>query len=267
MSSPALTSSSDVPLFRPRRLTRRKAALVHLCISAAIGIAALVLLIGIWYPPPYFSAAGADQLALLLVGVDVVIGPLLTFIVFKPGKKGLAFDLTVIAILQLGALAYGLHTMAVSRPVFLVFAVDRFELVAANQIADVDLAKGMEDRFRQRSWKGPLLVYGEMPTDPKEHAELAFSGAEGRDLQNQPKYFRDYGSNARKVAEHARSLSELAPAGTEPNALLDAWLSRHSMRPEDVRWVPVIARRKDAAVLVAKGSGEVLATLPIEPPW
>jgi hypothetical protein len=262
-----MTSELDAPLPPRRTMTRRNAALTHLFISVVIGIAALLLLLGVWYPPPYFSAAGADQLALLLVGVDVAIGPLLTFVVFKPGKKGLVFDLCVIAALQLGALVYGLYTVAVSRPVFLVFAVDRFELVAANQISDADLAKGTEDRFRRRSWKGPLLVYGEMPTDPQEHSELAFSGAEGRDLQNQPKYFRDYTQNARKVAEHARALTELASMRPNARTMLDTWLARHSMREEDVRWVPVIARHRDASVLVASTSGEVLDTLPIEPRW
>jgi hypothetical protein len=29
----------------------------------------------LWYPAPYFSAMGGDQLLLLVVGVDVVIGP------------------------------------------------------------------------------------------------------------------------------------------------------------------------------------------------
>lgn len=251
-----------------RHLTRTRAALLHLGISVVIGICAMALLFGVWYPPPYFSAAGADQLALLLIGVDVGIGPLLTFIVFKPGKKGLKFDLFVIAALQLGALVYGLHTVAVSRPVFLVFAVDRFELVAANQIADADLKQGEEERFRQRSWKGPLLVYGEMPTDPKEQSELTFSGVEGRDLQNLPKYFRDYDRNAAKVAEHAKDLATLrSQIDASSMAELDSWLQRHTLSDADVRWVPVVSRRKDATVLVARGSGKVLAALPIEPPW
>ena len=47
------------------------------------------------------------MLILLMIGVDVVIGPLLTLIVFDPKKKHLKFDLVVIAALQLAALAYG----------------------------------------------------------------------------------------------------------------------------------------------------------------
>lgn len=248
-------------------MTRKKAVLLHLAVSALLGAASMALLFGLWYPPPYFSAAGAGRLALLLIGVDVGLGPLLTFVVYKPGKKGLKFDLFVIAGLQLAALAYGLHAAAVSRPVFLVFAVDRFELVAANQISDADLALGTEARFRRRSWTGPQLVYGEMPTDPKERSELAFSGTEGRDLQNQPRYFRDYEANAAKVAAHLHDLDDLRrKADAAGLAVLDRWEQQHG-RSDQVGWAPVIAQRADVTMLVDRRSGKVLAALPITPPW
>src|SRR4051812_12853702 len=111
-------------------MTRWKAAAIHSLISVAVGLIAGALLLGLWYPPPYFHAAGAQELILLLVGVDLVIGPLLTLIVFRWGKPGLAFDLTVISLLQAAALVYGLAIVLQSRPVFLVATVDRFVLVS-----------------------------------------------------------------------------------------------------------------------------------------
>ena len=104
-------------------MSRWKAAAIHLSISAAIGLVVGALLLLVWYPPPYFHAAGADQLVLLLVGVDLVLGPLLTLILFRSGKKGLKFDLAMIAVLQTTALVYGLSVVLQSRPVFLVSAV------------------------------------------------------------------------------------------------------------------------------------------------
>src|SRR4029078_12975478 len=110
-------------------MSRWKAAGIHLSISLLIGLIVGALLFGVWYPPPYFHAAGADQLVLLLVSVDIVLGPLLTLVVFKSGKWGLKFDLTLIAVMQTIALVYGLSVVLRSRPVFLVAAVDRFVLV------------------------------------------------------------------------------------------------------------------------------------------
>src|SRR5262249_35748019 len=111
-------------------MTRWKAATIHSSISAIIAIAVGALLFGVWYPPPYFHAAGADELVLLLVGVDLAIGPLLTLIVFRPGKWGLKFDLVAIGVLQSAALIYGMSVVLQSRPVFLVGVFDRFNLVA-----------------------------------------------------------------------------------------------------------------------------------------
>ena len=92
-------------------LNRWKASLFHLVISAAIGVAVVTLMLVVWYPRPYFKAMGGDTLILLLIGVDVVIGPLITLIVFNPKKKASSSTSTVIAALQLAALAYGCNVM------------------------------------------------------------------------------------------------------------------------------------------------------------
>src|SRR3982751_1527004 len=107
-------------------MSRWKAAAIHLSISAAIAVIACALFFVVWYPGTYFHAAGADELVILLVGVDLAIGPLLTLIVFRSGKRGLRFDLTSIAIAQAVALMYGAHVVLQSRPIFLVAALDRF---------------------------------------------------------------------------------------------------------------------------------------------
>ena len=67
----------------------------------------------------------------LVMSVDVVLGPVLTFAVFNRAKgvRHLRRDLAVIGVLQTAALAYGLHTVYIVRPVAMVFEVDRFRLV------------------------------------------------------------------------------------------------------------------------------------------
>ena len=110
-------------------ISRWKAAGLHLLISVFVAILAGSLIYFVWYPPPYFKVAGGNNLMLLIMGVDVVVGPLLTLTIFKAGKKGLRFDLTVIALLQITAFCYGLRVIALARPVFVVAAVDRFVLL------------------------------------------------------------------------------------------------------------------------------------------
>src|SRR5688572_18497634 len=165
-----------------RTMTRWNAAGIHLGISALIAAIVLAVIYLVWYPAPYFKAMGGDQLLLLLIGVDVVIGPLITLIVYKAGKKGLTFDLAVIAFLQTAALVYGVSIAAQARPVYSVFVVDRFETVAANAVDPAEQAKVKRPEFQSPSWTGPHRVGVVKPADAEEANRVLFAIAEGKDL-------------------------------------------------------------------------------------
>jgi hypothetical protein len=245
-------------------MTRWKAAAIHSLISVAVGLIAGALLLCLWYPPPYFHAAGADELILLLVGVDLVIGPLLTLIVFRPGKRGLAFDLTVIAVLQAAALVYGLAIVLQSRPVFLVATVDRFVLVAANEITDEDLAAGSEEAFRTRSWTGPRLAAAELPTDPEQRNKLLDLTLAGRDLQNLPRYYRPYASDKNNLLARAKPLAQLRQSAKDLGPLND-WLSAGHRKEDAIVWLPLQARKEDLVMLLDARTAEPLGALAIDP--
>src|SRR5690348_2121328 len=114
-----------------RAISRWRAAAIHLGLSALVATLVLFAIRFMWYPGALFGAAGGLKLFLLIAAVDVAIGPLCTLVVFRQGKKGLAFDLATIAILQVVALSYGSWVLFDSRPAWIVFVVDRFELVRA----------------------------------------------------------------------------------------------------------------------------------------
>ena len=62
-------------------LPRVRAFLIHFVASTFVALLALGLVFGLWYPHPLQKAAGVTMLYLLLIGVDLVIGPLLTLVV------------------------------------------------------------------------------------------------------------------------------------------------------------------------------------------
>lgn len=246
-------------------MSRWKAALIHLSISACIGALALGLLLGVWYPPPYFRAAGADELVLLLVGVDLTLGPLLTLIVFKSGKKGLKLDLALIGLAQLGALVYGMSVVAQTRPVFLVSTVDHFSLISADDIAPEDLAAGSTPEFRSLSWTGPRLVGTARPSDQKERSELLFSGLKGKDIDRLPKYYVAYASDAANVLARAQPMDRLLPNDAEARRVADAWLQSHHRSRESVAWLPIKARRRDITMLLDRETGQPLGAIGVNP--
>ena len=150
---------------------RIKAFNLHLIISALIALAVVIVVFYLWYPAPLHTAVGVTQIFLILLAVDVVLGPLLTLLVYKVGKKTLAMDLTVIVLLQISALCYGLWTVAEGRPAWLVFAADRFDLV---RVLDIDERKldQADLNYRQPSVLGPQWVAAVNPTDSEVRNDI-----------------------------------------------------------------------------------------------
>src|SRR5690554_666080 len=157
---------------------RLHAFAIHFAISALIALAVIGLVFFIWYPAPLHTAVGVTQIFLILLAVDVVLGPLLTLLVYKVGKKTLVMDLTVIALLQLSALGYGLWTVAEGRPAWLVFSVDRFELVRINDIDERKLDEAA-NAFKTPSWFGPQWVAAQNPTNTDARNTLMFEALMG----------------------------------------------------------------------------------------
>lgn len=247
-------------------MSRWKAASLHLCISIVVAGIASALLWGIWYPPPYFHAGGAGKLLALVVGVDVSIGPLLTLLVFKSGKSGMKFDLAVIGLLQAAALVYGFHVLVNSRPVFMAAAVDRFVIVAAENIAPADLAKASRPEWRHLSWTGPVLVGATLPTNEKQAQALMFSSLQGgKDIQDLPERYVPYASVAAAMLKRAHLLVLLRKL--HPNAVdeIDRWLAQRHLRDADVVWLPIQARRWDMVMMMDAKSGEPIGPIPLDP--
>ena len=103
-------------------MNRYKAAAVHLTISVLVFIALLGIIITVWYPGVLFNISGGWTGLKLVMGVDVILGPLLTLIVFKAGKPGLKFDLGCIATAQIVCMAAGLYIVYSERPLALIMA-------------------------------------------------------------------------------------------------------------------------------------------------
>lgn len=247
-------------------MTRFKAAGLHLFISIVLACAMGALLYFVWFPKPWFVAAGASTLILLLMGVDVCIGPLLTLIAFNPNKRRslLRLDLTVIMLLQTIAFFYGLSVITHARPVFIVAEVDRYVVVAADQIADADLAQGKQPAFRQRSWHGPRLV-GAVPPASASIGFIKKVLATGKDIDRLPRFYVAYSQVADALMQHARPLSTLHPHSTRQRQALQHWQARAAQTGMRLGYLPVTRQDHDYTAIVDRKSAKPLAVLAIDP--
>jgi hypothetical protein len=245
-------------------MNRYKASLSHFGISLAVAGLVYVAVRYFWYPGPLFEVAGGLELLLLIISVDVTLGPLITLIIFKPGKWGLMFDLTVIATLQFAALIYGLHSIAESRPVYITFVKDRFELVRAGELEDADIAQGAPG-FDSLSWFGYRLAGARLPKDPKEqlkHMDLAILGS--KDVHLFPKLYVPYEQVAADAARVSGSMAKLRSLNPAGSAEVDA-LVRAGGSEEAYGFLPMRAGKRDMTVVVRRRDGAVIALSALRP--
>ena len=108
--------------------SRLKPAFIHLAASAALAPLVAAVVFGLWFPGVYRQFSGGTELFILVVGVDLALGPLITLVIFDRRKPlaELRRDVAIVIVLQLAALVYGLHMVSISRPVVLALEEDRF---------------------------------------------------------------------------------------------------------------------------------------------
>jgi hypothetical protein len=247
-----------------RSLTRYQATTGHVVISLVIGLLVLGLMLFLWYPSPLFVAMGGGELLFLIVGVDVFIGPLITLIIFNPKKKSLVFDLSVIALLQMAALGYGIVAMYSGRPVYIVATDMGFKVVSAAELDPKDIADAHFDDYKTLSLTGPRLVGTKPPEDPKIRSDLAFSSAFGLGVESFPKYYVPFDEVRKEMIDLAKPVNRLDLNETD-SRILTRYLQEQSKREQDVKCLPVVAKRQQLMAIIDAENGAFLSMLPIKP--
>ena len=148
-------------------VTRKQAFLTHLLISMAIFFVLLYLIIFYWYPSYYFHIDGGYRGITTIFFVDVVLGPGLTLLVFKPGKPSLKFDMSVIVILQIVALSWGIKSIYLERPMLTVFYDGKFSCMNYSEISEFNL-----ERLAIKDETPPLLAVLPRPNTHKEYQDM-----------------------------------------------------------------------------------------------
>ena len=147
---------------KPLLITKLKATAVHLSMSIAVFVYLAYQIYYNWYPEPYFSIDGGWAAIRLVGAVDLVLGPLITFLIFDLSKsrRAILFDLLIILIIQLGALAYGVHTTYTQRPVAIVM-IPEFVVSATMEHYGNSLTSA-SDLYRY-SDERPPIIYSDFP--------------------------------------------------------------------------------------------------------
>ncbi len=243
-------------------MTKLRAFAIHLTASATIILTFLGTMLLVWYPSPYFEIDGGWKVWGILAGVNMV-GPLLTLIVFKPGKPGLKFDLSCILLIQLIALIYGGTIIYQQRPAFVVFGVDRFTTVPA---AEVDFDQLQYPELKRVVGIKPILAEAKPPNDPKHGEELFAVLLEGqKDLEFRPELYQPYQPDLQHLRSRSIDLSQIAALNTDAKHAINAFLASRGGQMENYLYLPLKGRDTDIVMVLSPENGLPVGSISIDP--
>lgn len=245
--------------------TRLRATLTHLLASAGLVGAGFGTLFWLWYSPGLWNLAGISRTLWMLLAGATLAGPLMTLVAFRPNKPGLRTDMAVIAAIQIAFLALAVFAFGRVRPVFLVAAMDRFELVRAAELDPKDLAAAKAE-YRHLPWTGPQVVGIDMPEDNDARYQLIMSGLAGKDVHLLPRLYTRYQASAAGIARKALPLSTLAQQGSTAKQRLEAALANSGRTAQETTSVPIRGPNYAAStMLIDRTTGEIVQPVAINP--
>lgn len=245
---------------------RGLAAGVHFIGSGLIALLAAWLVFGIWFPHPYRHVSGGLELFGLVVSVDLLLGPVLTLCVFNRAKprRELFLDLSVIVLLQMAALAYGLVTVFQARPVYLVHEVDRFQVVTAADVDPLELAKAAPE-FQKLPLHGVRMIGVRKSQSLDEMMKSVESALAGKDVARMPERWQVLdATHQAQMQERGRDAAFLRSRATDGGVALDGLLAQAGLNAAEVIGLPLVSRRSDWTVLLKRSDLSIVGYLPIE---
>lgn len=220
-----------------------KAFIYHFIFSFALIGGLSFFIVTLWYPGIWASEIGGYKLVVMMLLVDLAVGPLCVGLSYKPHKtrKANVFDITVITLCQLIFFGIGAWTISISRPVYIVFDTDRFELIVDQ---DIDRTKLPESGIFSSV---PLLKSAQMAVvdvettvpDEEERINVNNDAVFGLDISKFPRYYVPYeGEKIDRVLNLAKGYEQFAKTD-EAKKMADDFIKKHNLSEAEFKWLPI----------------------------
>src|SRR3984957_8620562 len=193
---------------------RLKAFGLHLLGSCVVLTLVLGTLYLGWYRWPGWFLADALTVVMVLAGVDLALGPLLTFVIARADKprRELARDIAIIVVVQICALVYGAMSLWNGRPLYYAFSEDVLQLVQAYDIDEHEWALGSEQnaKLAPHWYSMPRWIWAPLPQDENEREKIVRSAVSGGDnVISMPRYFRTWHEGLPELHKQLKKLDDI----------------------------------------------------------
>lgn len=237
----------------------------HALLSLTVGGLAAMLVFCVWYPMPYRDMMKVGNIFMVILIVDVVCGPLLTLILASPRKSHRErwVDFGLVGLIQVAALAYGLHSVWLARPAVLAFERDRFVVLSANEIEAEQLPKAPEG-LRALPFSGVLHVGTRRAASNKEFFESVDTGLAGISPGMRPTWWVPMSTQTDELRERVQPLSELMARRPESAETLRKAAAATSLPTEQLTYLPLTATKTKDWVALLNPSLIVVGYAPVD---
>jgi hypothetical protein len=238
---------------------------LHFLATAFLGAIAAALIFLVWFPSPFATMVGGTELFILVVGCDLVLGPLLSLVIYDPRKTRLALiiDYSVVGTVQIATLVYGVYIVAGTRPVEVAFSRDRLEVVTAREISESELAAALLPEYRSLSLSGPRYISIQVPAADQQDA--LFQSVSGNEEHQRPKFYAPYEAALEQIRTRAKTIAALEKKFPGYAPALDAAVRESGIAPDVARWLPVHHRKGFWTAIIDPADGRPLAWAAVDP--
>lgn len=237
----------------------------HLLGSVAVAALAALLVFFVWYPTPTAQLLAVGRIYVVLLAVDVVCGPLLTLVLASPRKSGREFllDLSLVALVQLAALGYGMHALYSARPVAYVFEQDRLVLVTANEVQTEALSKALPG-LQELPWVGMRYLGTRKPRDKEEFVQSVELGLAGISPALRPDWWLPWGEVHEGLRQRSRPLTELIERRPTEASVLESAALATGQPVGSLSYLPVTSSKTKEWVALLDGGLNVVGFAPVD---
>jgi hypothetical protein len=238
---------------------RLKAFSLHLISSAT----ALTLILGSlyfgWYRWPGWHLTDVTTVVLVMVCVDVVLGPTLTLIIAneKKSRRELTRDIGIIVAVQLCALIYGSVSLWDGRPLYYAFSENILQLVQAYDIdaKDAEIGRQQNPALAPHWYSLPRWIWAPLPQNAEESQKIVASAvAGGDDVTSMPKYFKPWEDGLPSLRSHLKKVDDVPYFAKSQKKTLKERMKAAGLRDDQANTMPLTGRGYPLLAVVDPGT-------------
>jgi len=213
-----------------------------------------------WYHWPGWYLAVVTRVVVVMAGVDLALGPLLTFVIANPAKERriLARDIACIAAVQLFALGYGSVQLWNGRPLYYAYSGGILQVVQAYDLdpQDVEHARASKSDFAPHWYSLPRWVWA-----PDPGPVAGATTATRPDFSTMPSYFKPWEAGLVDLRAKLEPIDALRYFIFNEKAALKARMQKDGFHPDEHNTLPMTGRGRPVLVVFDWSTVKVQAIL------